>query len=90
MSKKLKKTLPGKVQKIIKSSIPSQPEKAQIEVHDADELYKEIRIENKLTDEKGNEVHLKLDADVDVTVEAEPEAITPNGKTKRAKAKANK
>ena len=52
------------------------PEKAQIEVHGAEELYKEVRIDNKLTDEKGDEVHLKEGADVDVTVEAEPDATT--------------
>ena len=73
---KPRKTLPGTVQKIIKPVHPSLPEKAQIEVHDAEELYKEVRIENKLTDEKGDEVQLKEGADVDVTVEAEPEATT--------------
>jgi hypothetical protein len=71
-----KKTLPGTVEKIIKPVDPSLPEKAQIDIHDADDLYKEIRIENKLTDEKGDEVQLKEGADVDVTVEAEPEATT--------------
>jgi len=68
--------LPGTVQKIIKPVHPSLPEKAQIEVHGAEELYKEVRIDNKLTDEKGDEVHLKEGADVDVTVEAEPDATT--------------
>jgi hypothetical protein len=52
------------------------PERAQIEIHDAEELYKEVRIENKLTDEKGDEVQLKEGADVEVTVEAELEATT--------------
>jgi hypothetical protein len=85
MRKKPKKTLPGKVEKIIKSPLPDEPEKAQIEVDGADELYKEIRIENKLTDEKGDDVQLKQDADVDVTVEAEPDATTPKGKTEKAK-----
>lgn len=68
--------MPGTVQKIIKPVHPSLPEKAQIEVHGAEELYKEVRIDNKLTDEKGDEVHLKEGADVDVTVEAEPDATT--------------
>ena len=40
----------------------------------ADHLYKELRIENNLTDEDGNQVRLKQGAKVDVTVEAEPEA----------------
>jgi hypothetical protein len=76
MPKKPKTTLPGRVEKIIKPPVPSEPEKGQIEINGADELYKEIRIENKLTDDKGDEVRLKEGADVDVTVEAEPEATT--------------
>jgi hypothetical protein len=63
-------TLPGKVEKIIKSS-PDEPEKAEIEVPDAEPLYQEIRIENKLRDEAGNEVKLKPGAAVDVTIEAD-------------------
>ena len=70
-------TKPGTVQKIIESSDPGIPEKAEIAVEGADELYREIRIENTLTDEKGNEVKLKEGAHVDVTVEAEPNATTP-------------
>jgi hypothetical protein len=56
MAKKPSTTKPGKVQKIIKSPDPSDPEKAEIAVEGADELYREIRIENTLTDEKGSEV----------------------------------
>jgi hypothetical protein len=51
----------------------SEPEKAQISVEGADHLYREIRIENKLTDENGGEVKLKPGATVDVTVQADPE-----------------
>jgi len=72
MSEKATATLPGTVQKIIKSLHPDLPEKAEIAVEGADELYREIRIENTLTDEKGNEVKLKPGATVEVTVEAEP------------------
>jgi hypothetical protein len=39
-------------------------------------LYKEIRIENTLTDEHSAKVQLKPSAEVKVTVEAEPEATT--------------
>jgi hypothetical protein len=52
-------TLPGTVEKIIPPITPSQPEKAQISVEGADDLYKEIRVENTLQDESGNEVALK-------------------------------
>jgi len=64
----------GKVQKIIKPPFPGVPEKAEISVEGADELYQEIRIENKLEDDKGNEVKLKPGADVDVVVEADKQA----------------
>lgn len=82
MAEKPSVTLPGKVEKIIESARPSEPEKAQISVDGADTLYKEIRIENSLTDENGEEVRLKKGAEVDVTVEADAAATTPkkNGK----------
>ena len=67
-------TLPGTVERIIKSPNPSIPEKAEISVQGAEELYQEIRIENTLTDEHGDEVRLKKGALVDVTVEAAAEA----------------
>ena len=76
MTPKPSATLPGTVEKIIKSPHPSEPEKAQIAVEKADPLYKELRIENNLTDEDGNEVRLKQGAKVEVTVEAGPEATT--------------
>jgi hypothetical protein len=67
----------GKVEKIIKSPIPGIPEKAQIAVDDADDLYREIRIENTLMDAEGNKVALKPDADVDVIVEADKKDTIP-------------
>jgi anti-sigma B factor antagonist len=69
-------TLPGTVEEIIESPHPSIPEKAEISVQGADELYQEIRIENTLTDEHGDEVRLKEGALVEVTVEAAAGATT--------------
>jgi hypothetical protein len=40
---------------IIKPIVPSEPEKAQIDIEGADDLYREIRIENTLTDEHGED-----------------------------------
>jgi uncharacterized cupredoxin-like copper-binding protein len=77
MSEKPSTTLPGTVEKIIKPLTPDDPEKAQIAVEGADHLYREIRIENTLTDENGNQVRLKPGAEVEVTVEAPEEATTP-------------
>jgi hypothetical protein len=70
-------TLPGTVEKLIKSPDPSEPDKAQIVVEGADELYREIRIDNALQNEKGEEVALKPGADVEVTVEAPADATAP-------------
>lgn len=77
MTDKPSTTLPGTVEKIIKSPYPGEPEKAQIAIEGADDLYKEIRIENTLTDENGEKVRLKPGAEVAVTVEADKEATTP-------------
>ncbi len=70
-------TLPGTVEKIISPLDPSEPEKAQIAVEGADDLYREIRVENTLQDAAGNPVSLKDGAEVNVTIEAESEATTP-------------
>ena len=69
-------TLPGTVEKIIQSPHPSMPEKAQIAVEGADDLYREIRIENVLKDEDGEKVALKPGAPVEVTIEANPDHTT--------------
>ena len=63
-------TMPGTVDKIIPSSGPSQPEKAQIGIDEADQRYRTLRIENTLTDEHGDDVKLRKGAHVDVTVTA--------------------
>lgn len=73
MGKKRKK-LPGTVAKVIKPVVPSEPEKAQIGIDDADPLYRETRIENVVTDESGEKASLKPGAKVDVVVEADSSA----------------
>lgn len=75
MSKK-KRKMRGTVQKVIKPIIPTEPEKAEIIVDGADELYREIRVENVVTDEKGETRNLKAGADVDVIIEADSDATT--------------
>jgi hypothetical protein len=77
MPKKPKVLKPGTVRKVIKPIVPSEPEKAEIEIHDADDLYKEIRIENKLVDSEGQKVKLKPNASVEVTVEADEKDTVP-------------
>jgi hypothetical protein len=82
MAKKPKVVRPGRVQKIIPSTHPESPEKAEIAVEGADHLYREIRIENTLQDEKGQEVKLKEGAQVEVVVEADRDATVPKRPSK--------
>ncbi|MGH9503253.1 MAG: hypothetical protein ACRD20_10425 [Terriglobales bacterium] len=70
-------TLPGTVERIIPATHPSEPEKAQITVEGADDLYRELRVENTLQDETGKDVALKPGAQVDVTIEADISSTTP-------------
>jgi len=77
MTKKPKTTKPGVVQKIIEPRVPHEKEMAEIAIEGADHLYREIRIENTLEDDKGKPVKLKPGAHVDVTVEADPKETAP-------------
>ena len=63
-------TLPGTVDKIIPSPRRSIPEKAQIAIDGPDHRNQDLRIENTLSDENGDDVKLKKGARVDVTVTA--------------------
>jgi hypothetical protein len=77
VTKKPKTKKPGVVRKIIKH--PMEPEKAEISIAGADDLYREIRIENKLENEQGEKVKLKQGAHVDVIVEADDkDTVTRN------------
>jgi hypothetical protein len=65
------KTVPAVVHKIVKTGVDLQPEKAEICITPADYLFREVRIENALTDPSGELVALKQGAHVDVTFEAD-------------------
>ena len=73
MSEPASVSMGGVVQKIISSPSPNVANTAEISVDGAEDLYKEIRIENSLQDSKGNEVELKAGDSVTVTVETEPQ-----------------
>jgi hypothetical protein len=79
---KATKTLNGTVEKIIPPIVPGKPEKAQISVDDAEDLYRELRVENTLEDAEGNKVKLKKGAEVEVKIEADPEATKPDEPSK--------
>jgi len=74
MVKKPKTKKHGLVRKLIKH--PHEPEKAEISISGADDLYREIRIENTLENEEGQKVKLKQGAPVEVIVEAEDKDTT--------------
>ena len=77
MTDKPNKTLPGRVEKIMPASHSRETEMAQIELEDGDDLYKEIRVDNTLEDEEGNQVRLKKGVKVDVIVEADKKDTEP-------------
>jgi len=75
MGKKRKK-LKGRVEKVLPPFGSHGVEKAQVEIHEADQLYREIRVENVLTDEDGAKQKLKPGAEVEVILEADSDAMT--------------
>ena len=64
------------MQKLVKPINPREPEKAEITIEEGEELYREIRVENVLTDENGEKVRLKSGAELDVVLEADTDATT--------------
>jgi hypothetical protein len=76
MTEKSSAILSGKVENIISSSFPTQPEKAQIRVEVADRRYREIRIDSTLKNENGNDIRLTPGAHVEVTIEADAKDTT--------------
>ena len=61
-------TMSGTVDKIIPSTGQSRPEQANIIVDLPDKRYRDLRIENTLIDEHGDDVSLKKGAHVEVTL----------------------
>jgi hypothetical protein len=70
--KKASTKFPATVEKVIKPLPGSgEPEKAQIAVEGADDLYRELRVPNKLTDEDGNKVKMRQGTEVEVHIESD-------------------
>jgi hypothetical protein len=59
------------VNKIVQPVFPDEPEKVEISVAEADDLFREIRIANRFSDIAGGQVALKSGARLDVTFEIE-------------------
>jgi hypothetical protein len=62
-------TFSATVQKILPGVLPGQPDRAQIVVKAAEDLYKEIRIENALLDAEGNEVRLAPGTELEIVIQ---------------------
>jgi ribonucleotide reductase beta subunit family protein with ferritin-like domain len=72
---KKRKKMRGTVQKVIKPVLKDEKEKAQIHIDGAEELYREIRVENELKDESGSKSRLEEGAEIDVILEADADAL---------------
>jgi len=65
------KTLPAVVNKIVRSLLPDQPDEVEISISGAEDLFREIRIENSFTNVDGRLIALTSGVHLDVTFEAE-------------------
>lgn len=74
--RKRRKKMRATVQKVLKPAYSGEKEKAQLEIKEADDLYREIRVENTLTDETGKKSELEPGEEVDVVIEADTDADT--------------
>ena len=70
------RTVPGVVSKLLTPAYPRQPEKIEISIPVADDLFREIRIENRLTAPDGEVVALKPGSQLAVTFEADLKETT--------------
>jgi hypothetical protein len=52
-----KSKLHGTVNKVLKPLVKGQPEKVEIAIEEADELYREIRIDNVVTGEDSGQLY---------------------------------
>lgn len=77
MSGSAKVTKPGTVKKIVPVFDSREPDKAEIQVHDAEALFDELRIPNSLEDGDVNQLRLKKGAPVEVHIEADKAATVP-------------
>lgn len=69
--------MPAVVNKVLKQFSPSGMEKVEISILDADDLFREIRVENLLTDGKGNMLALQPGVHLDVRLEADRDSLNP-------------
>ena len=76
VSQQPRTVMPGTVDKIIQFRTSRLPETAEISI-EGEPKYRELRIENSLTDDHGDEVKLEKGGHVEVTVTAEDDLARP-------------
>jgi hypothetical protein len=69
------KKVSGNVQKIIKDAYNYRADVLEIDIPEADDLFREVRIENTFTDPDGQNVSLKQGAHLEIRFEAEAKDI---------------
>jgi|SRR5579864_2229876 2'-5' RNA ligase len=65
------KTVPAVVNKLVKSVLSDEPDKVEISITGAQDLFREIRIENSFSNVDGRLIALTSGVHLDVTFEAE-------------------
>jgi hypothetical protein len=65
------KALTGRVRKLLTPSYSTQPQRVEISIPDADDLFREIRIANSFNSPEGESVALREGARVHITIEAD-------------------
>ena len=71
MTRRPTRSYRGTVEKIIPSTSPNQPEKAQISLEGGEDFYREVRFENVLRDNRGTIVRLRVGEQVQVIIAAD-------------------
>jgi hypothetical protein len=65
------KTVTGVVGKLLAVAYPAEPERVEISIPEADDLFREIRIANHFTSPDGEVVGLHVGTQLDITFEAD-------------------
>ena len=63
------KLMPAVAKQILKPLYPQEAERVEISIAEADELFREIRVENSFVDGEGNVLAIKAGAKLDVRLE---------------------
>src|SRR3954471_9627238 len=70
------KTVSAKVNKVVQPYTPGQSVRVEIALMEAEDLFREIRIENRFTDVDGTPMSLPMGTELEVTFEAETKRAT--------------